>query len=147
MEIAAARSLAHQLHAGRRTRHGDLLTEHLERVAAAVPGDAMVVAFLHDTLEHSALTMAELDACDLTEDERAALLLLTRETGESFEAHCLRIAFARGPGSRLALTVKLADLDDHVSSRSVDGAPAYGWARRHLTACRRRLDAGTATAA
>ena len=139
MEIAAARALAHEVHNGQRTRHGDLLTDHIERVAAGVSEDAVTVALLHDVLEHSALTLRDLRG--LSADEHAALLLLTRDPGESFEAHCLRIAFARGPGSRLARAVKVADLDDHLSSPKTSGAPPYGWARQHVTAWRDRYDA------
>jgi hypothetical protein len=147
MEIADARALAQRVHLDQRNRHGDLLIEHVERVAAGVPQDAMTVAFLHDVLEHSEVTGQVLDLRGLTEEERAALVLLTRELGESFEAHSLRIAFARGPGSRLARIVKLADLEDHLSSRRVHGAPPYGWARVHVTACRDRYDGATLAAA
>src|SRR4051812_38428901 len=131
MDTADARALAHQVHFGQRDRHGNLLTEHLEHVAANVPPEAMTVAFLHDVLEHSDTTLADLDAYGLRPDERAALVLLTREPDETFEVQSLRIAFDRGPGGRLARTVKLADLDDHLSSRKVGGAPIYGWARMH----------------
>src|SRR4051812_40118197 len=144
MEPAVARALAHQLHIGQINRHGIQLTEHLERVAASVPADAMAVAFLHDALEHSDVTMSDLLARGLTEEEHAALLLLTRMPDESFEGHSLRIAFDRGPGSRIARTVKLADLDDHLVSPKVDGAPPYGWARQHVTVCRDRYDRATA---
>src|SRR4051812_19075075 len=147
MDMAEARALAHQAHIGQRNRHGDLLTEHLERVAAVVPEDAVTVAFLHDLLEHSQLTLEDLGTCGLTEDERAALLLLTREPGESFEAHSLRIAFARGPGSRIARTVKLADLDDHVIRQGGRGAARDDWARRYVRAGRERYDARTFPAA
>jgi hypothetical protein len=140
MTIAEARSLAHRAHIGQRTRHGDLLTEHLERVAAGVPEEAVTVALLHDLLEQSDFTLDQLGSCDLTEDEQAALLLLTREPGECFEAHCLRIAFDRGPGGRLARIVKLADLDDHLGSCKVDGAPPYWWGRQHVAVCRDRYD-------
>jgi hypothetical protein len=147
MEIADARALAHQAHIGRRNRHGDLFTEHVERVAASVPPEAMSVAFLHDVLEHSDLTLADLEPWGLTADERAALLLLTREPGETFEAQSLRIAFDRGPGGRIARTVKLADLEDHLASRRVGGAPPYGWARAHVTTCQDRYDRPQVTAA
>ena len=146
MDPATARLLAHEVHTGQRTRHGDLLTEHLERVAAKVPADAVGLAFLHDVLEHSDLTVSDLEPCGLTDEERAALLLLTREPGESFEAHSLRVAFARGLGGRLARAVKLADLEDHLGSRKVQCAPPYGWARHHLMVCRERYDAAITTA-
>jgi hypothetical protein len=144
MEIEHARALAHQAHIGRRNRHGDLLTEHLERVAAVVGEDARTVAFLHEILEHSDLTLQDLVDEDLSADEHAALLLLTSEPDETFEVHALRIAFARGPGSRVARAVKLADLDDHLSSAKVAGAPPYDWARWYVTGCQARLDAAAA---
>jgi hypothetical protein len=147
MEIADARALAHQAHIGQRNRHGDLFTEHLERVAASVPPEAMTVAFLHDVIEHSDLTLDELAPHGLTPEERAALVLLTREPDETFEAQSLRIAFDRGPGGRIARMVKLADLDDHISSRKVGGAPPYGWARMHVTTCQDRYDRPEITAA
>lgn len=147
MDKATARALAHQVHSGQRNRHGILVTEHLEHVAANVPDDAVTVAYLHDVLEHSDVTTQELLDLGLTEDEHAALLLLTREPGESFEVHSLRIAFDRGPGGRIARAVKLADLDDHMNSPRVVGAPCYGWARQHVTVCRDRYDAGTVVAA
>jgi len=140
MEMEDARALAHQVHFGQRNRHGDLLTEHVERVAASVAPEAVTVAFLHDVLEHSDLDLQDLAVLGLTPDEHAALLLLTREDGESFEAHSLRIAFARGAGGRLARAVKLADLDDHINSRKVAGAPPYGWARQHMMVCTDRHD-------
>jgi hypothetical protein len=140
MNSADARAIAHQAHVGRRNRHGDLMTEHLERVAAAVPPDLRTVAFLHDILEHSDLDTADLAAVGLSDEEFAAVLLLTRADDESFEAHSLRIAFATGVGAPQARTVKLADLEDHMSSRRIDGAPPYGWARQHLNVCRDRRD-------
>ena len=64
--------------------------------------------------------------------ELAALELLTRQAGESFELYILRIAYARGAAGRLARVVKLADLDDHLTRAWVDGDPPYAWARRHI---------------
>jgi hypothetical protein len=86
------------------------------------------------------MTLAELDSRGLTPAESAALLLLTPEPGETFEAQALRIAFDRGPGGRIARSVTLADLDDHLRSRKVWGAPPYGWARQHVAHCQDRFD-------
>src|SRR4051794_7886981 len=142
MDIATARALAHEAHYGQLTRHHDRFTEHLERVAASVPPDAQVLAFLHDLLEHTDLTLDELTAAGMSQVERDALLLLTRGPDESYELHTLRIAYAHGPAGALARTVKLADLDDHLRSRRVDPAPPYAWARRHLVVARDRADGG-----
>jgi hypothetical protein len=68
----------------------------------------------------------------LTPLELAALELLTRQAGESYELYILRIAYARGAAGRLARVVKLADLDDHIARPWVAGDPPYAWGRRHI---------------
>jgi hypothetical protein len=132
VEPAVARAFAHNIHAGQRTRHGTAMSEHIERVGAAVPDAARTVAFLHDVLERGATGHAVLLAGGLTELEAGALDLLTCAPGESYELHVLRIAAARGPAGRLARIVKIADLDDHIAARYVIGDPPYAWARRRI---------------
>jgi hypothetical protein len=145
MDATIARSLAHVAHTGRRDRFGEPLIEHVERVAAVVPADARATAYLHDVLEHSDTTVGELEADGLTALELAALRLLTRDPGESYEAHALRVAHARGPEGELARIVKLADLSDHLAHAALpDGAPPYAWARMHVANAQRRLDARAA---
>ncbi len=142
MDSSAARDIARSIHGDQRDRSGELLVDHLDRVAAAVPPDARPVAFLHDALEHSDTQASELEREGLTPVELAALTLLTREADESFEVHALRIAYAKGPEGRLARAVKIADIDDHVArgdGRLMPQRP-YGWARRHVAACHDRLD-------
>jgi len=146
MEPERARNLAYSRHHDQHTRSGELVVEHLERVAASVPDDARTVAFLHDVLERTTTSTDELDAQGLTLDELGALRLLTRGSTESFEVHALRIAYARGPEGRLARTVKLADIEDHLGHDPVDGpAHPYTWARRHIATCQERADAAQAT--
>jgi hypothetical protein len=83
-------------------------------------------------LGHSPTTTSELCGQGLTSLELAALELLTRQAGESYELYILRIAYARGAAGRLARVVKLADLDDHIARPWVAGDPPYAWARRHI---------------
>lgn len=139
MDAAVARSIAHRSHAGQRTRHGTPMSEHVERVAAAVPEEARVVAFLHDVLEKSDTGLGELQVSGLTTVEREALELLTRAEGETFDVHALRIAHAAGPSGRIARTIKLADLEDHIgeAAHTLD-EPPYAWARRHILAAQAR---------
>jgi hypothetical protein len=136
-----ARKIAYARHAERRDAAGDLIVEHLERVAAAVPGEARTVAYLHDILEHTDASLADLETAGVTPVELQAVQILTRHRDESFEAHALRIAYETGPAGRLARMVKLADIDDH---RSREGrAPShrpYRWARSHVAACHARFD-------
>jgi GTP diphosphokinase / guanosine-3',5'-bis(diphosphate) 3'-diphosphatase len=146
MEPERARNFAYARHHDQHTRSGALVVEHLERVAASVPDDARTVAFLHDVLERTATSTDELDALGLTLDELGALRLLARGPTESFEVHALRIAYARGPEGRLARTVKLADIEDHLAHDPVDGqAHPYTWARRHVATCQEREEAAQAT--
>ena len=139
MEPAIARNIAHASHAGQRDRFGEPRIEHIERVAAAVPEEVRALAFLHDVLEHTGTTAAELAAAGLTPVDLAALQLLSRGQDESFEAHALRVAHAQGPEGRLARTIKLADLADHLGHPQIpDGAPPYAWALRHVAIAQAR---------
>ena len=136
MDQVAARHIAQERHAGQRDRAGEPLIEHITRVAAAVPPEAQTVAWLHDLLERTVVDPDEIAALGLRPVERAALELLTRGTGESYELHVLRIAHAPGPAGDLARTVKVADLRDHIR-REQEGhvapdAPPYRWALRHV---------------
>ena len=141
MDAAIARNIAHAGHTGRRDRFGAPLIEHVERVAAAVPEEARALAFLHDVLEHSETSLEELAAAGLTDVDRAALLLLTRDIGESYEAHTLRVVHAAGDAGRLARIVKLADLADHLGHPEMPrGAPPYAWAHLHIRNGQARRD-------
>ena len=133
MDTVVARNIAHYSHVQKRDRHGELIVEHVARVAAMVPPQARALAWLHDVLEGSPTSAAELcDQDGLTPVELAALRLLSRAPGESYEVHVLRIAYAGRAEGRLARMVKLADLDDHIAQEWMPGAPPYEWARRHI---------------
>jgi hypothetical protein len=121
--------------------------EHVERVAAAVPDGARAVAFLHDVVEQTSTSAAELSAKGLTALEMSALKLLTRSDAESYELYVLRVAWAPGPEGELARCVKMADLDDHLSHVPLPaGAPPYGWARRHIRVAQERQHSSAAAA-
>ena len=139
MEPEQARSIAFHTHRDQRDRFDELVVEHLERVAAAVPPEAQATAWLHDVLEASDTEPAELRASGLTPTELAALELLTRVPSELYELYVLRIAHASGDEGSLARCVKLADLNDHLAhDRIPPSAPPYAWARRHITVAQQR---------
>jgi hypothetical protein len=141
MEPVFARSIAHASHAGQHNRDGILRTEHIERVAASVTPEARTVAFLHDVIEWTDTPYEELRAHGLSDVEVAALELLTRADDESYASHVLRIAHAKGAAGRLARTVKVADLEEHLQTAGKvhqPGAPPYAWARRHIVIAQER---------
>ena len=141
MDPAIARNIAHYSHAGQRTPRGMPVIEHVERVAAAVPEDARALAYLHDVLDSTETGGDELLAHGLTAAESAALSLLAHVNGESFELHTLRVAHARGPEGRLARSVMLADVEDHLREEGYEiGDPPYAWARQHVASAQGRLD-------
>jgi len=136
MDQVIARRIAQDVHAGQRDRAGEPLIEHVQRVVAAVPPAAQPIAWLHDLLERSAMHPDDLSRQGLRPVERAALLLLTREPGETYEMHVLRVAHAPGPAGDLARIVKVADLRDHIrrehEGHIASDAPPYRWALRHM---------------
>jgi hypothetical protein len=141
MDATVARSIAHARHHDQRDRRGALLIEHVDRVAAHVAPDERAIAYVHDLLEWTDVSYKPLRADGLTDHEAAALELLTRTSGESYELYVLRIAYAEGRAGRLARAVKVADLEDHLrmsSDHSLPGDPPYGWARRHIAIAQER---------
>lgn len=135
MESHVARWIARLVHAGQRNRAGEPLIDHVERVAEAVPEPLRALAYLHDVLERSEATTGDLRCYGLTDAEREALDLLTRDDGETYESYVERIAAAPGCGGEVARRVKLADLDDHLNRQTVSpAAPDYAWARRRIAA-------------
>ena len=135
----SAQALAQLSHAGQRTRFGEPVIEHVERVAAAVPPKARTTALLHEILELSPGSRRKLRDAGLSRVELAALRLLTHSPGESYEVYVRRIANAPGQAGQLARTVKLADLNDHLSHALIAaGAPRYAWARERLLTRRDR---------
>lgn len=129
-----ARAIAKTVHKGQTTRTGSPVFEHLRRVAAAVPSDARTTAWLHDVLERTDLTIADLRSQGVSPVELSALVLLTRPTGDDYRSYLERIADAPGPAGALARIVKLADLEDHLAdSRGVSAStPPYTWGRRTI---------------
>jgi hypothetical protein len=123
-----AQALAEALHDGQLDAAGTPLIDHIRRVVAAVPGDALVVAWLHETLEHTSISEEELLAEGLSPSELRALRLLTRDkdsrSNTRYLAHVVLIARARGPGAGIARSVKRADLADRALNPPV---PSDGW--------------------
>ena len=137
MEPEIAHKIASRHHVGQRTRFGDWVIDHVERVAAAVPADARATALLHDLFELCPTVGRRLRGQGLTHIELEALELLRHARGEPYDVYVRRIADTPGPAGRLARTVKLADLEDNLAHTSIPSdAPPYAWARTQLLTAR-----------
>lgn len=114
--IRRAEALARRAHAGQRDRAGADYIDHPRRVAGyaaelaregAERTDAQVVGWLHDVVEDTGVSLAELRG-DFPERICAAVDGLTKRPGEDPERYCARVG-----DDALAAIVKRADLRDN----------------------------------
>jgi (p)ppGpp synthase/HD superfamily hydrolase len=103
--------LAVQAHAGQTDKAGAPYILHPLRVMLKLQAATeMITGVLHDVLEDTPSTLADLRREGFAEEILAALDCLTRRPGESYEDFILRVA-----GNPLARKVKLADLEDNLN--------------------------------
>ena len=133
--LERAIELAAHHHAGQRDKNGQPYILHPIRLMLACQSEsARIVAVLHDTLEDTALTEADLRRERFSDAIVEAVLAVTRKRGESYTDFVIRCARVE-----LAREVKLADLADNgrldraiLNPRSVDRD--VGRIRRYLLA-------------
>jgi len=124
--VDAAEQLSRQAHAGQVDKAGDPYIEHPRRVAASVRGDsvAQAAAWLHDVVEDTSVTLADLRAAGFPEVIVAAVDALTRRPDEDRDAYYIRVA-----ANPVALQVKWADLADNADPDRLDRLDAQTHAR------------------
>jgi len=117
--LRAARQIARTAHADQTDKAGAPYIGHPARVAALAvasatsPADMELLAataWLHDVLEDTAVTSADLRAYGIPETVIAAVTALTRRPAEADDTYYVRVA-----ADSLALRVKLADIADNTS--------------------------------
>ncbi|HEX2033482.1 MAG TPA: HD domain-containing protein [Chloroflexota bacterium] len=81
-------------------------------LGADAPDAARIVALLHDLVEDTSISLAELRRLGYPDPILAAVDRLTRREGESYDAYIERVA-----GDPLATRVKLADLADNLANK------------------------------
>ena len=110
---AAAEAIAYLAHRGQAdTVTGEPYIGHVRRVVALVKAPPeRVVAWLHDVLEDSDVTVIDLHQCGITYALLASVVLLTRAQSEGYLEYIRRIVDS---GDQIARAVKLADLRDHL---------------------------------
>ncbi len=104
-----AEALARRAHEGQTDKSGRPYIGHPARVAARVHGDELLeaVAWLHDVVEDTDVTLADLEAT-FPPPVAAAVDAITQRPGESREQYYERVR-----ANPSALRVKLADIDDN----------------------------------
>ena len=98
-------------HKGQLRKDGEAYWKHPFRVACSfMPNtDEAVVAFLHDVLEDTKVSLEALCEEGLTPTQEVMLLALTKKAGEKYFDYIARVKNCAG-----AIPVKLADLEDNM---------------------------------
>jgi (p)ppGpp synthase/HD superfamily hydrolase len=129
--------IAIQAHCGQKDRYGAPYVLHPLRVMCGVEGEQeKIVAVLHDVVEDTKWTFADLKREGLPEQLLTALDCLTKRQGEPYEA-----LIERAAGNPLARRVKLADLRDNMDPRRLHEFTAEDAKRfaKYLAAWRRLI--------
>lgn len=111
-----AMSLVHALYGGQIDDNAIPMSDHMWQVAQRCPGNARVIAWLHDVVEDGLMSLDALcDAMALSQIEREALTLLTRPPGTHYDDYIEAIATSSGPAGSLARVIKRADLEANLA--------------------------------
>jgi (p)ppGpp synthase/HD superfamily hydrolase len=131
-QVERARLIATLAHDGQTDKNGEPYIDHCYRVAESVRGDDVrTLAWLHDVLEDTRLSMSELIALRVPADIRVALNVITRAHDESYEDYITRIIAS---DNTTEMVVKFADLRDNLraSGAATSLRPRYEKAIRRL---------------
>jgi (p)ppGpp synthase/HD superfamily hydrolase len=105
--------LAVQAHHGQKDRAGWPYILHPLRMMLRMKSETeMTVAILHDVIEKTSLTLADLRDAGYAQDMVEAVDSLTRREGETYQE-----LVARARSHPIARKVKIADLEDHLDLR------------------------------
>ncbi len=109
MTVERAISIAADAHAGQEDKQGKPYIFHVLRVMMAVPDDLKIAAVLHDVVEDTPLSLKDLAALGVENQELAMISLLTRGKDESYDEFIKRLSKHSG-----ASQIKVADLKDNL---------------------------------
>ncbi len=134
-DVEAARALAERMHEGQLDKAGQPYITHPMRVASRLKSpEAQVVGWLHDTVEDTGLSLAEVEA-RFGPDTAGAVDAVSRREGEDWEDYLERVR-----ANPVARQVKISDLIDnsnlgripHVTLRDVERQAKYNRALKTL---------------
>lgn len=120
-----ARMVAYLAHRGQTDKAGeDYFKGHLTRVASTFAHQPLLqaVAWLHDVVEDTEVTPADLRDVGLPIGVVEAVCILTHQGGETYAGYIDRVvrAYRNGrPGGSSAYYVKMADVNDHLRNPEV----------------------------
>lgn len=118
-DLERAIAVATRAYDGRVDRQGEPYVAHAVRVMLAVEtDDERAVAMLHDVFEWGTITLRQFASAKFPKRVVDAVDALTKRNGETPAEHIDRVR-----ASRLATTVKLADLRDNTLEWRLDALP------------------------
>ena len=134
-DVEKARALAAKMHEGQTDKAGLAYITHPERVVSRLETpEAQVVGWLHDTVEDTALTLADIEA-RFGPETAAAVDAISRRDTEAWTDYLERVA-----ANPVARQVKISDLIDnsnlqrtpHVTMKDVRRQARYNQALEKL---------------
>jgi (p)ppGpp synthase/HD superfamily hydrolase len=111
-----AKTLARIAHAGQKYGKEPYFEAHIEKVVAKVENDPrsrmihVVVAYLHDIVEDTAVTLTDLHVLGFSTVVTSAVDAITRRDGESYDDYILRVMC-----NDHAMLVKYHDLNANIN--------------------------------
>ena len=98
--------IAKKAHLGQVDKAGEDYIKHPEKVASFVKTDEeKAVAYLHDVIEDTELTLEDLNEYDFSKEVLEAVDIITKKRGEDYQSYLNSVK-----KNKLAREVKLADL-------------------------------------
>lgn len=111
LTLDKAIAFAVEKHAGQKDKGGNSYIRHVLRVMEKMESeDEMVVAVLHDVVEDTPTTLADLANIGCTETQIKAIDALTKREGQLEEAYLTEVL-----KSTVARKVKIADIEDNMT--------------------------------
>ncbi len=118
-----AAKLAAEAHSGQTDLIGEPYIHHLKRVARmGYSSDEVTVAWLHDIIEDTPITSADLKAHGFKDNVIKAVEAITHLKGQDYDDYMEQVAH-----NPLAVTVKRYDLLDHVNYKAKGVYGRVGW--------------------
>ena len=116
--LQRALEIAIMAHAGQKQKNGEPYALHPIRLALTLQDEpARIAAILHDVVEDTSITLADLECEGFAPEVIEAVRLLTKPAGADYDQYIAAIA-----ANPIARAVKLADLADNMDVRRISGA-------------------------